>query len=154
MCRWGGDTSVCSDLRCHFFDPPSSPSPFSVTQQAEMEERRQFMLDQILLPEAKERLARIGRWARVVYLSDKLSYFLRRSFESNLDKMLFGLVAFNLPPPPSVPFQKKASTMSQHSAPPLYLFLHPTTHPTQQSSGKKKRAPSKTCCCKPPPRAD
>ncbi|GAB5030647.1 programmed cell death protein 5 [Nannochloropsis oceanica] len=29
-------------------------------KQAEMEERRQFMLDQILLPEAKERLARIA----------------------------------------------------------------------------------------------
>lgn len=34
-----------------------------------MEERRQFMLDQILLPEAKERLARIGKWVGGGYKS-------------------------------------------------------------------------------------
>lgn len=53
-------------LVCHpplLIPPVLPPPPFSLfAQQAEMEERRQFMLDQILLPEAKERLARIGTW--------------------------------------------------------------------------------------------
>jgi len=47
---------------------PSSFPPI-LLQQAEMEERRQFMLDQILLPEAKERLARIGKWWMCVCFS-------------------------------------------------------------------------------------
>lgn len=34
--------------------------PVHMAQQEEMEARRQFMLEQILTPEAKERLSRIG----------------------------------------------------------------------------------------------
>lgn len=58
-----------SAARPLFILPPFLPSSFlSFPQQAEMEERRQFMLDQILLPEAKERLARIGTWCVCVCL--------------------------------------------------------------------------------------
>lgn len=47
------DASSCLTLSIH---RPST----HVAQQEEMEARRQFMLEQILTPEAKERLSRIG----------------------------------------------------------------------------------------------
>ncbi len=88
-------------------------------QQEEMEARRQFMLDQILTPEAKDRLSRIGQW------SVSRSHVLRGRSERG---WVVGSVG--APHPPND----------------LNHDTTTTNYTRQRSCARRRRGPWRTCC--------